>query len=75
MEALKLEPELDSWCSQDGATITEQDGNVLISVAEEQDLYDYNSLFTCNITITKNQAIALRDWLETFINQTPPETS
>ena len=36
---------------------------VIVSVAEEQAMDSYNSMFTCSIHLAESQALELRDWL------------
>lgn len=38
-------------------------GGITISVADEKAVDSYNSTFECDISLDKNEAIRLRDWL------------
>lgn len=50
---------------------TDEDGALIVSVAEEQAQDSYNVEFECSIYLTREQALGLRDYL----NQTFPQTT
>ena len=61
---IHFEPELDGYGFEEGATfVSSDDGTMTVSVAEEKAVDSYNESFTCTITMTKEQAVTLRDWL------------
>jgi hypothetical protein len=57
-------------CFQEGAVFARtKDGSVVVCVSEEQAVDSYNQSFTCNMTMTPEQAVQLRNWL---VMQFPP---
>lgn len=49
---------------EEGSTfVINKDGGMEVSVAEEQAVDSYNQSFTCHATLSKENAIRLRDWL------------
>jgi hypothetical protein len=49
---------------EDGSTFAfQRDGRLAVSVAEEQAVDSYNSMFTCTHHLTRDQAVKLRDFL------------
>lgn len=49
---------------EDGATFTiGESGGVVVCVSEEKAVDSYNQWFECTLTMTPEQSIQLRDWL------------
>lgn len=57
---IKFEP---SQSFEEGATFTRSGSGIIVSVSEEKAVDSYNSSFECSLTMTREQAIELRDWL------------
>jgi hypothetical protein len=48
---------------EEGSQFTVDGDKLIVSVSDEQAVDSYNQSFTCTHTMTREQAVKLRDWL------------
>lgn len=62
-QTIIFEPTLDGHGFEEGGWFKLHNGGLIVSVAQEQAVDSYNQSFECSLTMTREQAVQLRDWL------------
>lgn len=59
-DRIRFEP---SHSFEEGAVFSKYPTGIIVSVSQEKAVDSYNQSFECDLTMTDEQAIQLRDWL------------